>query len=85
MKWLTKYFNKKVNNEDLFLNHLKSTYDFDEVCIIKKMMLIFLKSLELLQLQLLFVTTDLLVYQPSILTAFNNLLTRSYQSVIILL
>lgn len=36
MKWLTKYFNKKVNNEDLFLNHLKSTYDFDEACIIKK-------------------------------------------------
>jgi hypothetical protein len=36
MKWLNKYFNKKVTNEDLFLNHLKSTYDFDEACIIKK-------------------------------------------------
>lgn len=48
MKWLTKYFNKKVNNEDLFLNHLKSTYDFDEVCIIKKDDAEFLKIIRII-------------------------------------
>lgn len=36
MNWLTKYFNKKITAEDVFLSYLKSTYDFDEACIIKK-------------------------------------------------
>lgn len=36
MNWLTKYFNKKVTAEDIFLSYLKSTYDFDDACIIKK-------------------------------------------------
>lgn len=36
MHWIRKYFNKKITNENLFLNHLKTTYDFDEVSIIRK-------------------------------------------------
>lgn len=34
MKWLSRYFNK--NEEELFLNHIKKTYDFDEAILIRK-------------------------------------------------
>lgn len=34
--WLTKYFNKKQTKDELLINHIKISYDFDEVVLIKE-------------------------------------------------